>query len=625
MTRYIIICSFLLCTATAAFADSVDVEYLKRECVVGEKLAFNVKITLDDAESKKIDVSSVKLNGAPLTYEVSESGTQSFTVVINGRTVRQSSGVVKNYVFSIPTTAVGPLTVPAFDVKIGKEVYSSKALTFRVNPKPTSSDLLFVTQLEHAQAAYYPAQVVRVVCKILYRNFPGSPSIEEIHMPILEHKSFAFLPEKDADREMVINQGRIAVKEFQGEETVGGKSYNVFGFRLKFRLMESGRFTFDNFIKMQVETGKHIRQRGFFGTHLVPEKVTLYADSKPVTIVVRDLPRNNVPDTFNGAIGNFKIDVIPSSDTNVKVGDPITLSIEISGNGTWEFVKHPPVHKMEAITDYFIVSSDPVAGKVSADGTRKTFLVRMRVKSKTVKEIPPIAFTYFDLSKEQYVTVQSDPVPITVFDAGSDVEVVDYSKPPQQKTVTKETVKQDVDHKKDVDTPSVSQPEPLAPIEISSNVGQEMLTDNHGVRYYRIIYAVIPYLLVCMLYAVGYLRRRNLSPEKQAELRSKSAYRMFKKSIAPLSKHQVDTANFYRDLGRGLEAFIAQRFDNEKQAVNGELITQLVESQKLSRDKANSLLKISEEIDYRRYSSAAFDPEVAHTLLKKTTEVAKKC
>ncbi len=627
MKRCIVFFVAIILSAGTVFADSVDVEYMDRECVVGESLFFNVKINIDSDKSgdKQIDVSKVKLNNIPLKYEVRETSTSSFTVVINGRTVNKSSGVVKNYIFEIPTGKIGELTIPPFEIKVGNKTYTSEQLRFNVLPKPRSSDLLFKTLLKNPHNVYYPTQVIEIENKIYFRNFPGSPSIQNIHLPILQHRGFSLIPEKNANWEAVINEQRFNVNPKQGTDVINGKKYNFFAFNLKFRLMESGRFSFDNYIRIVVETGKVTRQSGFFGTQLVKEQKVLYADSDPFKMVVRDLPNQNVPPSFNGAIGDFKIKVIPSCDTDVKVGDPITLLIEISGRGTWEFVKSPPIHKIPEITDYFKVSQDPVLGEVSEDNSSKTFNVRMRVKSKTVDKIPPIPFTFFNLVQEKYVTIYSDPVSILVFDTQSNVSVMDYSlreKEEKGQKIAKEERKISEQSSPDKEAFKPRLPEL---IQISDNVSGPILYEDHSAHYHRIIYALMPFVVVAMLFLVNMYKNRNVSSKELARVKSRKAYKHFLTNASSLEKRSPDSPVFYRDLGRNILTFMEERYGVSTAELNGDFFNQLIDMQTITREGAEALTKICEEVDYRRYSPAKFDQEVAKTLLKKTKEVLKGC
>ncbi|MCP4694431.1 MAG: protein BatD, partial [Desulfobacterales bacterium] len=464
--------------ASGAGADSVSIERVDRECVVGESLLLVVKIELD--EEKEIDVSDAKLNGKALPYQVRESSSSSFSLMVNGKMIRSSSGVEKNVIFEIPAEREGTLTLPPFNIIVGETTYRVNEMTFQVRPRPTSDKLIFKTEIVNAQPYYYPTQVIEIRSMILYRDLTGSPSIENIRLPFLKERALSLIPEKRPTFEAPINNERTGVAHETGEKTYKGKRYGLFQFKMKFRLMAPGRFQFDNHIKMQVETGRGRRRTGFFGSYRRETKA-MYAASEPLKLHVKRLPEENAPPSFTGAIGDFNIKTTPDR-TDVKVGDPITLSVEISGRGTWEFVKAPPLHKFPEFTDYFLLSDDPAAGEVSEDQTRKTFLLRLRVKSKTAKEIPPIPFSFFNLVTQKYVTIHSEPTPLKVFDATSRAEIVDYGKKPEETPGEKpEPPAEKAPPEGEAGLPEPL-PEPEAPelIRIADNVPEVHLRENHA-------------------------------------------------------------------------------------------------------------------------------------------------
>jgi hypothetical protein len=623
----LIITLLVLAWGDVVQADSLKMKVGEKQCVVGEKLYFAISISLE--EEKTIDVSDVTYNGAPLRYEVRNQSTSSFTMIVNGKTVRQSSDLIKSYIFELPTTAVGPISLPVYTIKVGESEYTTKPLHFEVLPKPTSHNLLFITELVDKRDAYYPTQIIEVSCKIYIRQFPGSPRIESIRLPILDHRAFELIPPRSPNVKLLVNGAEFLVEAEKGSETRDGKAFNVFGFKLKFRLMETGDYQFDNSIKMLVETGRNVREKGFFGYQLVREKQTIYAASPVLAIRVAELPRDNVPPSFNGAIGVFKIEVIPSSDTDIKVGDPITLTIEINGRGTWEFVKSPPIHKIREITDYFKISDEPAAGEVSEDGTRKTFRVRMRVKSKTVKEIPAIPFTYFDLLTMQYVTVYSEPIPISVFDATSKVQVVDFTGTPGSESPDKDEEMPSgamVDGDKAVPMISEAVYTPKLPelVPISDNVGGPELAENHAPNYSLLIFAACPLGVVLVMFLVRVYRERNKSASVIAREKSKDAYGHFLKKCAPLEKKGVHLNDFYRDLGRNIHTFLEEKLMCSISAPDRAFFEKIAEDGKTDGTTAETLLALIERIDLHRYSKTAGDRQEAAGLLKEAKKVLEQ-
>lgn len=142
--------------------------------------------------------------------------------------------------------------------------------------------------------------------------------------------------------------------------------------------------------------------------------------SDPVPITVLPLPTENRPASFAGSVGEFALSVT-ASPTNIAVGDPVRLRVQVSGKGAlesinlkpfdtageWrEFTTYPPTTQIE--------STDPLG----VEGT-KTFQFDVVPQSTAVREVPGMAFAFFDPVRKAYRTLGSPKVPIIVRPAGS--------------------------------------------------------------------------------------------------------------------------------------------------------------------------------------------------------------
>jgi hypothetical protein len=72
----------------------------------------------------------------------------------------------------------------------------------------------------------------------------------------------------------------------------------------------------------------------------------------------------------------------------------------------------PPLAATPELADNFRIPTDPLAGEVL--GPVKRFVQTIRAVSDEVTRIPPIQFAYFDPVAERYVTVESEPISLTV-------------------------------------------------------------------------------------------------------------------------------------------------------------------------------------------------------------------
>ena len=132
----------------------------------------------------------------------------------------------------------------------------------------------------------------------------------------------------------------------------------------------------------------------------------------PVAVNVRPLPAG-APPSFTGAVGNFSISA--SVDTvEAAAGDPITMTIEVSGQGNLAtqaapiFPDVPGWRVFESTTESDVDVVDHVLR-----GTR-TYQHIMVPNSPGSFMLPAIDFSFFDPKAEHYVTIATDPIPVRV-------------------------------------------------------------------------------------------------------------------------------------------------------------------------------------------------------------------
>ncbi len=134
--------------------------------------------------------------------------------------------------------------------------------------------------------------------------------------------------------------------------------------------------------------------------------------TEPVRIVVRPLPEAGRRPGFTGAIGKFELSHPQLSNDTVRVGDPLTITIGVTGDGNLEGIGAPPLDGGEEWRSFLPTSEverDPLTGQ----GT-KTFTYTLIARDASARAVPSIPFSYFDPEKKEYVNLTVPPVPVTV-------------------------------------------------------------------------------------------------------------------------------------------------------------------------------------------------------------------
>ena len=138
-------------------------------------------------------------------------------------------------------------------------------------------------------------------------------------------------------------------------------------------------------------------------------------DTKPVRIRVLALPRAGRLPGFTGAIGQFTISHPKLSANEVEVGEPITLTLSMTGEGNLEGVAAPEIEAgsgwqaYKPTTEYQADTNE----QFSARGT-KSFTYTLVPGRNGQRATPPLPFCYFDPVKRAYVDVTVPPMPVVV-------------------------------------------------------------------------------------------------------------------------------------------------------------------------------------------------------------------
>ena len=200
---------------------------------------------------------------------------------------------------------------------------------------------------------------------------------------------------------------------------IGTRVYTVIPLAVPLTAIRTGELTLGPFTANVVVVLPARDQGGdpFFRFFNQGEQRQISLVSDPVTVESLPLPDENRPANFNGAVGDFTM-TATAGPTNVTVGDPITVRVQISGRGAldavtlpaqdaWNnFKTYPPTTKLE--------TSDPYGFQ----GT-KTFEQIVSPQNSDVHELPPLAFSFFNPADGQYHTLTQPSAPLVVHAAGT--------------------------------------------------------------------------------------------------------------------------------------------------------------------------------------------------------------
>lgn len=321
---------------------------------------------------------------------------------INGRASKQTT-----YAWSVRPNEAGEFTIESYTLKLGNKEYTVPAATLTVlksgqTPPATSSRQTIGKQpywmkLELPRENIYANELVQANLKLYYRN---DSRLEKIDDLLYEGDSFT-------------NPKHLGGTATQ--EMVQGERVNVQNIQIQFRPLKSGKldFTlsaillvldpnaqhqlndpFDMFRQMRSNPGLG----GMFG--LKRDRIT----TENPTIEVLPLPAEGKPESFTGAIGLFGIAEPDLSDANPQVGDPITLTLEITGTGNFEAFTPPNLKSNGEWRSYEPETTFIPNDESGATGTLKiNYLIA--AQNESVTQTPDFKFSFFNPDTAEYITL----------------------------------------------------------------------------------------------------------------------------------------------------------------------------------------------------------------------------
>ena len=403
---------FLIFITLSAFvyADNVSVVASAPDVVVsGDQ--FRLTYTFNNQNVRDFRAPSMK--GFEVLMGPSRSQ-QSSTSIINGKV---SSSSTLTYTYILLADKEGTFTIPAASANVDGSNVTSNSVRIKVLPPDKeggvsggnssssssrsssgriSKNDLFITVTAN-RTNVYEQEAILVTYKVytlvnLVQLIPEAPDFNGFHnqeVPLPQQKSFSL-------------------------ERYNGRNYNTTVwsqyvlFPQQTGKLQIPSLTFEGVIQQRV--GSDDPFEALFnggGVQEVKKKIV----TPKITINVKPLPSK--PANFSGAVGKFTISA-SANTSQLRTNDAVTIKVVISGTGNLKLIKTPEVKFPEDFETY-----DPKVDNkfnLTRDGLNGNKVIEYLAIPRQAGDftIPPIEFTYFDLSSNSYKTIKTQSFPLKV-------------------------------------------------------------------------------------------------------------------------------------------------------------------------------------------------------------------
>ncbi|SHK52322.1 BatD family protein [Fibrobacter sp. UWB12] len=162
-----------------------------------------------------------------------------------------------------------------------------------------------------------------------------------------------------------------------------------------------------------VKEEKQVNGHTYTSTRTTQEHVEKEAFTAPISITVLPLPTRGMPTDFSGMVGSYKFKV--SFDrTKIKIGESLTLIINISGDGAIGKITNP---KLPDLSDFRWELPEIDINERIEDTkviTTKDIKMALYPRNAGTFKIPAITYSWFNPSKKKYEKASAGPWTIEV-------------------------------------------------------------------------------------------------------------------------------------------------------------------------------------------------------------------
>lgn len=366
----------------------------------GEEVQLEIRVT----GGKEVEQpGAFEMAGVEIAYVGQQQ--QSQVNITNGQ---MTSSCSKIFTYNLLAQRSGKFTVPAIKVMVDGQALATEPLQFEVgggsdNGSP-EGQLAFAEIVTPKNTAYV-GEAIPVELRF-YVDSKIRAQVEQL--PSFSAEGFTIQKLSRPNQTQITRDGRqYALVSFKTALTpvkAGKLTINPSELPCLVQLPEKRRRP-----RTGVGTLDDFFNNDFFASQLQPTRRMVLKTGK-VEMEVKGLPEG-APPGFAGAVGQFELSS-EASPLKVKVADPITLRLKVTGRGNLDRISAPEIGSHGGWKSY------PPSSKIESDDElgisgAKTFEVAL-VPQEAKTEIPEALFSFFDPVEGTYKSLKSAPITVEI-------------------------------------------------------------------------------------------------------------------------------------------------------------------------------------------------------------------
>ena len=522
-----------------------------------------------------------------VSFEMNEDGDnfnppsfEGFTVVggpnqsVSNSWVNGVRSYSKSYTYFLNPNRKGKLTIGQASIEIKGEVYKTTPVSVQVteavnNPNsPQARANAIVDDNLHLVAEVsksnpYLNEAISVQYKLYFSSEISVYNVNEVEMP----KYTDFWSHQIPIEKLEIQRG-----EYKGQP------YNYVTWRKTVLYPQKSGTLVLAPLTLNVSVDVPTNRRDFFGNRVYQKTPKIVTAGKR-TIKVRPLPLAGRPADFDGAVGQFDLNV-RFNKTELKSSESFQATVKVSGRGNLKLFSLPTFNAPSSLEVYEPEHKERVkTNLLGMQGSiEDTYTVVPQYQGNY--PIPSIGFSFFDPVKEEYVRLRSNETLIDVYEGPVAATPVKKQNTPQIKSpVTSEATFDFIKLETE-----------LVPIETTPFYGSK--------RFW--LWILSPLVLFVLTLLV--LRKIENTTVDPVTRKQKLAARLAKKYLSSAKKVLGDKTLFYDALERALHNYLKAKLSIETTDFSKDRIARLLEEKKASKENISAFISVLEKCEAARYA-----------------------
>jgi hypothetical protein len=537
------------------------------------------ELTLEDSVNFSIVVEGIRSTPPPQlppldSFKVRPRGSSSSFQMINGD---RSSSVTYNY--SLLPRETGTFTIGPATVEIEGGKYRTAPITLVVKEPsavPDASREVFAEIVVSNKKPYVQEQVtatLRIYHRVEIRNLKANIEFqgfreEALKGPVQNTRivnGIRYLSYEISTALFPLRPGKIQIPARiieldQVDRTRNGKTSDRFD--------PFGRGSiFNNFGRLKHKTLR----------------------TKAITLDVQSLPQKNRPLHFSNLVGDFIISA-QLSRTEMEVGDTTTMTVTVAGQGNVQDISLPSPQWGEDFKVYEDQSEyRQTTGERSVSG-EKVYTYALVPLQPGRLQVPAILLNYFDPTKGDYVTIETQALPLTVSPGTGDLKL--------------KVVESGSDTTGGSGNPIQKIGEDILPI----HTGPEIFENQNFTTGSGILYGM-GLLLPAGLFLIysGFYKRQQRLIYDIAFSRSHGAYKQASKKLDALSPDR-DSREIARELSLIVREYLGNILNLQGTAITSTEVEEKLNKGNFSAEEIQATRKLLEKLETLQYASSTGNP-----------------